>query len=297
MLLDRTPRYREFWYEQKLLGEKLRIRKSRPARSMLNSEIRRLGSSTMEVNSSTTSAAPVQQSLAFRLIQIRLFGADVFVYPNKHFFGGVGVYDGSLLQGVPTGLLGPARSLHPSSVFLIGQTGCSWTLPDSRDGRLGIGVWHHSAAISRFDGGRDNGATGPFATFDQILWRKNPDKAGDKAGIAMFATAGYANPAVSSVNYQCAAGLKWTGALPGRPDDVLGFGGNYNRFTEAPDTVFAHHDEVSVETFYKLRLNAWFSVQPDLQYVHNPGGVAGRHDAIAATIQGADRLLIRRRAN
>jgi hypothetical protein len=32
-------------------------------------------------------------------------------------------------------------------------------------------------------------------------------------------------------------------------------------------------------------ITPWFSVEPDLQYVHHTGGVSAHHDALALTIQ------------
>jgi porin len=104
-------------------------------------------------------------------------------------------------------------------------------------------------------------------------------------GIAMFAEAGYANPSIRAANYQIGGGLRWTGPLPSRDSDILGLGTSYIRFSDAPAAGFTKRSELTVETFDKLRFNAWFSIQPDLQFIHNPGGVASRADSLAATMQ------------
>jgi porin len=269
----------EAWYEQKLLYDKVRVR---IGKIDANTEFANNSNGGEFLNSYASNAPTI---VAFPTDPNPAFGVDVFVYPTSNFYAGIGAYDGSLQTGVSTGLTGPANVFHLHSEFLIAEVGATWTAPGARDGRLGIGVWHDTAALTRFGGGTENGATGPYLTLDQTLWRKNPDVDGDKQGIAMFGTAGYADPGISAVNYQFGGGLKWTGPITSRGGDILGFGASYIRLSADTGSGFTRPDETTIETFYKLRLNTWFSVQPDLQYIHNPGGVASRHDAIAFTLQ------------
>ncbi|MDB5296736.1 MAG: Carbohydrate-selective porin, OprB family, partial [Phycisphaerales bacterium] len=39
------------------------------------------------------------------------------------------------------------------------------------------------------------------------------------------------------------------------------------------------------ELFYKVQVTKFFSLKPDLQYIHNPGGVRGRDDALVGTLR------------
>lgn len=43
--------------------------------------------------------------------------------------------------------------------------------------------------------------------------------------------------------------------------------------------------ELIVEASYRAIVTPWLSVQPDLQYVAHPGGVAGRRDALVPGVR------------
>jgi porin len=269
----------EAWYEQKLLDDKIRVRLGKID---ANTEFANVANGGEFLNDFGGFSPTI---LSFPTDPDPAFGVDAFFYPTQHLYAGVGAYDGSLAEGRLTGLLGPAKALHPHSEFLIAETGATWTAPGGRDGRAGVGVWHHTADLARFDGGTDRGATGPYLTVDQTLWRKNPDQDDDKRGIAMFALAGYANPEISAANFQIGGGVKWTGMIESRADDVMGIGADYIKLSSVAGSGFDRFDEVTVETYYKMRLTAWLSVQPDLQFIHNPGGISSQHDAVALTVQ------------
>jgi porin len=266
----------EVWYEQKALDDKLRMRIGKIDAGTEFAFVADGGEFLNDFASHTPTI------LDFPADPDPAFGAELFAYPTDHVYTGVAVFDGSALQGAHTGLLGPAGAFDGHGQFWIGEVGATWTGPGKRDGRLGLGAWYHTGTFNRFDGRTERSAASPYVTFDQTLWRKTPDAA---QGIAMFAETGYANPAISKANYQIGGGLRWTGPLPSRDSDILGLGTSYIRFSDAPAAGFTKRSELTVETFYKIRFNAWFSIQPDLQFIHNPGGVSSRADSLAATVQ------------
>ena len=54
---------------------------------------------------------------------------NVFVYPFKWLYGGIGVYDGSGVDGIATGSFGPAKFFDgPGHYYTIGETGVRWGL-------------------------------------------------------------------------------------------------------------------------------------------------------------------------
>jgi porin len=182
--------------------------------------------------------------------------------------------------------MGPATLFDGHSLFIVGEVGARWTLPGARAGRLGFGYWGHTGTIDRLDGsGTVGGTNGPYLSFDQTLWKKNPDDSDDKQGLGLFLLAGYANPNVSLVNAQVSGGLQWTGLISSRPNDVAGLGAGVLCFSRTPGTGLDEDSETTVETFYRVQISPWLYVQPDLQYVHNPGGTSSQHDALAGTIQ------------
>jgi porin len=92
----------------------------------------------------------------------------------------------------------------------------------------------------------------------------------------------------NQIKFYADGGVTYKGLLPGRVDDVLGIAvayakvsnevrgadGDTRRFTgiERPIRDF----ETVLEVTYKAQLAAWWTVQPDLQFIFHPGGNIAR---------------------
>ena len=71
-------------------------------------------------------------------------------------------------------------------------------------------------------------------------------------------------------------GMNWLGLVPGRDGDTLGALVGYSQFSGDPTlSVSPGQGEFVAEAFYNIKLNAWLSVQPDLQYLNQPTQVPG----------------------
>jgi porin len=277
---DGRTQVSEFWYEQVLMGEKLRVR---VGKIDANSEFAKVESAAAFLQSSmgvspTITAMPKYPDAAF--------GIDLFLHPCDHWYVGAGVFDGAVQEGVKTGERGPATLFGPpADLYLIGETGVTWDFGGRRSGRLAAGVWHATGRLERFDGGTASGATGPYVVLEQVLWRPAPGDEADERGVAAFFQYGYADPSVSAFVHHVGGGVSWTGPIPGRADDVAGLGASWVRLTDGVGAGFGRDDELSVELFYKARVLKWLSVQPDVQYIRHPGGDRTVRDAWVATVR------------
>jgi porin len=277
---DGRTQISELWYEQVLLDGRLSLKAGKIDASAEFAHSKNAGEF---LNASAGFSPTILDMPAY---PDPATGINVFVKPCEQFYAGVGIYDGSLLEGKPTGALGPRTFLRSgSSLFMIGEAGVNWTA-SNLGGRLGAGAWYHTGTFAQFEGGARAGAWGPYLILDQAIWRKHPGDKDDERGIDMFFQYGYANASVSPVQHHVGVGLTWTGILPNRDNDVLGIGANWGRFSDRRGANFDTDSELAVELFYKLKLTQWLSVKPDLQYIHNPGGgVAARHDALVASVR------------
>ncbi|GAB4196622.1 MAG: carbohydrate porin [Phycisphaeraceae bacterium] len=209
---------------------------------------------------------------------------NVFIYPKENIYVGAGVFDGSLQEGVPTGLRGPRTFFHdPADLFVIAETGVSWDY-QGNPGRLAIGGWWHTGTFTRFDGMTDEETGGFYLVLDQTLWQADPDNPESTRSVSVFFQYGYADEDVSMIEHHAGAGLAWNGPIDGRDDDVLGLGISAVWFSDEPGAGFTDDTEVACELFYKAQLLPWLSLKPDLQYITNPGGV-GLDDATVATLR------------
>lgn len=122
-----------------------------------------------------------------------------------------------------------------------------------------------------------------YAVLDQTIWQSPAGSALDFFTRAMGTPQGNRNPIIFSLN----AGLTLHGPLPGRTDDTAGLGMGYGRvsgYTAMLDqqTAFftssfvpTQTGETFIELTYQYQLTPAVQLQPDFQYVFNPGaGIA-----------------------
>ncbi|MHC4544146.1 MAG: carbohydrate porin, partial [Planctomycetota bacterium] len=64
-------------------------------------------------------------------------------------------------------------------------------------------------------------------------------------------------------------GLSYVGLLPGRDEDITGIGLAQALWSDRMD---GFTRESAIELFYKAQLTEFMSIQPDIQYIANPGG-------------------------
>ena len=179
----------------------------------------------------------------------------------------LGLFDGSLANRVKTGKRGVfGEFFHdlPHHAFLIGELGFSWT--GKYTGRLAFGGWGSTARFRKFGDATQRGTSGPYMTIDQIVYKT------EKEEVAFVFIGGLANPVVSAIRSAFATGLVWKGAFAPRPQDTLGIGVSGNFFTDEPAAGFTRRYETYYEVYYQWQVTPWAFLEPDFQYVVNPGG-------------------------
>jgi porin len=164
-------------------------------------------------------------------------------------------------------------------------------------GTYKLGAWFDTAAFpdQRFDDTglslADPGSSGNalmrrhsfsiYGVVDQMIWR--PD-AQEQRAVAFFARVmgapGDRNPIDFSIN----TGLSLRSPLPGRDNDSFGIGYGLAKVSGRAsdrdrDTAFfsqsftpTRSSEHFIEVTYQYQVAPWWQLQPDFQYVFNPGG-------------------------
>jgi porin len=117
---------------------------------------------------------------------------------------------------------------------------------------------------------------------DQMLWKEEYGT-DDEQGVGVFCELGWAPGDRNFVDEYYGAGVVYRGLLPGRDADTLGLGVANVRFGRQTFDRDGLDYETVVEVFYKAQLTEFIVVQPDVQYIANPGG-AGR-DSIFAGVR------------
>jgi porin len=167
---------------------------------------------------------------------------------------------------------------------------------DEVPGTYKIGGWYHdgrfddqrldSTGLSLADPASDGipashrGDFGGYVIADQLLWRTGGSS---DRGLAMFFRAG-GNPTDRNlIEFHLDGGVTVTGIVPGRDNDVLGFGMSYERVSATrrqlvddlrnltaiglPGADF----ESALELSYQTQIAPWWVAQPDAQFILHPG--------------------------
>jgi porin len=156
--------------------------------------------------------------------------------------------------------------------------------------KLAAGVWAYTTKQNEVapppagdEAGRQRGHPGVYVLADYDMTAADSMSS---RGPALFARAGIADGDVQQFAAYAGAGVAYTGLVPRRDADQLGFGvaaafngSPYERAIRAEGGSPADA-EIALEWTYRAVLAPWLSVQPDLQYIIDPGARSDRPNAV-----------------
>lgn len=169
---------------------------------------------------------------------------------------------------------------HDAGQLLVSELG--WAKEE--DGvpcKLALGGWKYTVADVAVDTNKSDAQNwGFYLLLDKKLFK----------GVNGFVRHGIAEKTVNTSEMGTDIGLTFKGLFPSRENDVLGLGATRVQFTD--DYKMANglnkDDETVIELLYRLELPHGIIIQPDLQYVINPGGT----DTVDNVWVGATRVEI-----
>jgi porin len=192
-----------------------------------------------------------------------------------------GIYDGTPPDGPQGVRWGFDTAGHNGAVFLTqceltGHTGPNQQLPWT----IRLGGWHHNgddlwsdfAAVPNLKDGNSGG----WLIGDRMLLKESYG-AEDTQGLAAFAMYSWTQEDRNLFDSSIATGLVYNGLVPGRDDDLVGVGvavANLSddlRESELRNGTLLQTREIATEVFYKCRLTPALTLQPEMQYITNPG--------------------------
>jgi porin len=205
--------------------------------------------------------------------------------------GGIRLFapaDGALLVGEMAVLSRPDPAGQPRNRRLLIGRG----LNRSYSGKLALGGWTYTARFPDLSDTVTTGVTvqrrasrGAYLIADQTVWSAGP---GSPAALAVFAQLGVADGRVNRIGGYMGGGLTFTGPLSSRPQDALGLAvavtRNGSHFRRAGAGLPAI-GEVAVELTYVAQFGTWLALQPNLQYIIDPGGVQLNRNAVVPGIR------------
>jgi porin len=174
----------------------------------------------------------------------------------------------AVLDGVPGDPWRPART----TVRLCGGD-CALLIGEGeyKTGPLKIlaGAWRYTAETETFVGSSHNNKGIYLRGEAQLTSERNaPDQ-----GLAAFARFGIADEHINVFSRIYSGGLVYTGPFGGRDGDAVGMGFSWAESSPAFAQVNRANAgrEVVLEATYSWSVTDWLTIQPDFQYVINPG--------------------------
>ena len=302
-------RLEEMWLQQNLLDNRLSVL---AGLYDLNSEFYRLQSAALFVNSSF--------GMGPELAQSGVAGPSIF--PNT----AVGtrldfkssrnvVWRAAVLDGAPV-----SRAHGASRVFARGDGGlfvgevALLERPDTIGmthsprffagrgsvhpyaGKIAVGAWYYTARFPDLSDTLASGAPvhhrgsgGAYIIGDRMMWSAGK---GSARAVMAFVQLGLGDSRVNRIGSYAGGGLTLSAPIESRTQDQLGLafaaarnGSHYDRARAASDLPAG--SETALELTYLVHISDWLALQPDLQYVINPGNAPTARNALVPGLRVA----------
>jgi porin len=167
--------------------------------------------------------------------------------------------------------------------------------PLEYEAKAAIGFWgytttldHLSKVESSGNPSKQHGTYGMYGLAEYDVYHEKDDTDQE---LTIFARAGMADPRVNRFSQYYGGGLVYTGLYPGRNFDQTGIGaaaavnGKYYKRSQRKEGQSADNAEITLEVTHSIYVNPNIFIQPDLQYVMNPGTVPGRKNALVLGVR------------
>jgi porin len=194
--------------------------------------------------------------------------------------------------------------------LFLNEAQVRWNHRDSATGLPGqgkAGMWIQTGQLADvLAESTDSGNFGWYFVLDQMLYRESsaelPAPVGKSKsaksfnepvvieqsdqGLGLFGRIAFAKADRNFVNFYFDTGLTYKGLIPTRDDDTLGIGFAYAQLGHvAQDQLIAEGSvgvgaEMVLEVTYQAQITPWLTIQPDLQYIINPGGTQDLGNAL-----------------
>jgi porin len=291
-----STRLDEFWFEQKLLKNLVSVRFGALA---VDTEFLIADSAGAFIANTFGWTTISSDNLPFGgpIYPFASPGVRVSVEPNDHFKLMIDVSDDNPIGPCPEDL-DPGQCNENGLEFrlddpplLLVEADYSYNKSRGLPGTIKLGGWRDFGkfADQRFDvHGGLRGVTGAdpllhdgtyaiYGVIDQTIYRLPGES--DGKGISVFARVVGSPSDRNQVDAYADGGIVFTGMISRRPNDVFGIGVAYTGISDdasafdrdAGLSVIRNH-EILMEISYAAELRSGWTLQPDLQYIWNPGG-------------------------
>lgn len=197
-------------------------------------------------------------------------GARVKFNWTDELYSYLGVYDGR------PGNIDRPRSMsygisREGGLFSIGELGWQSDEGAERYGKVALGGWYSSATYNDLYNEERNSNFGSYLVAERQIFGEEGDSS---QGLGVFMQLSQASASRNPISYYWGGGFAYTGLFECRERDVLSFGFNSAHSSGAArhlEDIQASAFERAIELNYRVKVNEYLSVTPDVQYIVNPG--------------------------
>lgn len=251
----------EYWYQQKLFNDKLRLKFGKQD---ANIDFGYLNSGWDFMNT----AFSINPTTPMPTYPDQAFGFMAEINPKEWLSIRNGIY---------------SRFNVPFNITEIEFKPTIKKLP----GRYMLGAWEMSDSNGMsVSGGVDSGGNvynnnfnrnfGAYVGFEQMVYKENKNDENDMQGLTVFGQAGMSPSNKNDMSKYIGCGLHYIGPIPKRDKDRVGIAfANGSFATRLGDITSQVGSETVAEAFYRIQINPWFYLQPDVQFIMNPSGYYG----------------------
>ena len=270
----------EAWYEHRFLEDRFSILLGLHD---YNSEFYVLEYAGLFINSSFGIGAEVAQ-VGPSIFATTALATRLAWQPTENTYLKTVVYDG--VPGDPGDPRGTHINFDQGDGLFLGLEGALLRGGDpSTPGyyKLGLGGWYHTKEFEDFSGAMRDDNSGFYIIGEQLLFTEKDVS----QGLGAFLQLGLTESDRNQVDLYIGAGIHYSGLLPGRDEDIVGLAfahaGTSGNFIDAnPGT---EEGETVVELSCQFAVTPWLTVQPDLQYIIDPGMVNTVDDAVVFNLR------------
>lgn len=259
----------EFWYQQKFFGDKLRMKFGKQDS---NTDFGYLNSGWDFMNSGFS----VNPATPLPTCPYPPFGFMAEVNPNKWLSVRDGIYSkGGNPFNITEIELKPIIKKKPGR-YMLGF----WEFSDSNGMGVATGVESDNTIYNNFY--RNYGG---YIGFEQMIHKEQINNDNDMQGLVAFGQFGVTPSNKNDMDRYMSFGLHYKGLIPHKNNDIAGIAvGSGNFATRLSNMSYDNGGRVGsetvVEAFYRFYVNRWFYLQPDVQFIMNPGGAHDKSVAV-----------------
>ncbi|MDH5775956.1 MAG: carbohydrate porin [Nitrospirota bacterium] len=167
--------------------------------------------------------------------------------------------------------------------------------PLEYEAKVALGLWGYTTSLDHLSKVESSGSPskqhGTYGLYGLAEYDVYHEQGDNDQELTLFGRAGMADPRVNRFSQYYGGGLVYRGLFPGRNFDQTGIGvaaavnGKYYKRSQRKAGQSADNAEITLEVTHSIYVNRNIFIQPDVQYVMNPGTVPGRKNALVLGVR------------